>query len=972
VSRRRHLLAVGAACLLACGPPDDATRSAPTHATTSAAPALPSGPDALARLLGASADSLHAAAEQRYGRGAYDSALAIWRVELARARRAPDGPAEARTRMGLGLAAWRLGDYAAARREGEASLALKRSLGLDAELSRSFNALGLLAWNEGRHHDALRAFDSAMATARRHGDRPAIARAAANVPLVQVELGDFDGARRSLERARAEGHAVADDRLEGNALANLAMLEIRLGQSAKAIPLLASARTHYDAIDYATGQANALGQLATAWSALGDLQRAIASVDSALAIARRHGLEQEIASELEVVADLYEQAGEHRLALARLSEADSLDAALGLAVERGTNDRRVSAILLELGQVDGAVERARQAVARHRAADARTEVVYDRLQLARALATLGDVRAASIQTDSARGVARRSQNPAAMRESALVAGRVAIDAGVPERALRAIEEGERIDTESDWRLADLRAEVSLALGRLEEGRRAGERAVALLEGERASLDAGPLRSTYPPDRVAPFAHLVALHLASGDTARAFRVAAMLPGRTIAERYGAGRNSPSVGSSAEDEQLLVRAAALERQIAELGEGASTTEQRASLERALAATRTSYTERMARRDPQAGARPAPVAAADVRSVQAGLAVDEALLLYVSGPRRIDLFVVRRDALLHRSVPLDARALAARVRLALARVGGAASPEGSGARAMLEQLHELLMKPALATGALEGVTQLVVVPHGPLTALPFAALRDPATKRFLVEDRVVRVQPSVTPLPRRDAARALTTVELFAPTPKELPGTATEVRSIARLVPAAHLHVGSASSERLVRAALVAGRAVHIASHGEYGAQNPLFGRIAVGAPAGRNDVANDGWLEAHEVLSLHTSSPLVFLSGCETALAAGTGPFVRDVDDGSLAESFLAAGAATVVATLWRVGDNEASEIAVEFYRAIARGAASARALALAQRAVLRRHPASLGWAAYTIAGPASANPARVSVTSSPNP
>ena len=73
------------------------------------------------------------ASEERYRRQAYDSAQAIWRVEIVRARGAADAPAEARARMWLGLAAWRLGDYAVARIEGEHSLALKRRLGLDAE-----------------------------------------------------------------------------------------------------------------------------------------------------------------------------------------------------------------------------------------------------------------------------------------------------------------------------------------------------------------------------------------------------------------------------------------------------------------------------------------------------------------------------------------------------------------------------------------------------------------------------------------------------------------------------------------------------------------------------------------------------------------------------------------------------------------------------------------------------------------------
>ena len=107
--------------------------------------------------------------------------------------------------MWLGLAAWKLGDYPTARREGEAGLALKRRAGIDAELSQSFNALGLLAWNQGRLRDALLLYDSADASARRHGDAKGIARAAGNAGLVQYELGHYDEARRRIHRDAGYG-----------------------------------------------------------------------------------------------------------------------------------------------------------------------------------------------------------------------------------------------------------------------------------------------------------------------------------------------------------------------------------------------------------------------------------------------------------------------------------------------------------------------------------------------------------------------------------------------------------------------------------------------------------------------------------------------------------------------------------------------------------------------------------------------
>lgn len=930
-------------------------------------------PGALAVALAVPPESLRAAGEERYGRQAYDSARGIWEAEVVRAQRAHDAAAEARTRMWLGLAAWRLGDYAAARREGEASLAMKRRLGMDAELSRSFNALGLLAWNEGRHGDALQHFDSAVAAARRHGDGAGIARAAANVPLVKVELGDFDGARRGLETALAAGRAVGDERTQGNALANLAMLEIRLGRPAQSLPLLARARAHYAAIDYSTGEANALGQLATAWAALGDLQRAIALADSALMIARVQGLQQEVASELEVIADLHEQAGSPRLALQRLLEADSLDTALGLAVERGVNLRRIAAILLELGEAPASAARAREALAAHVASQTGGEAVYDRLQLAQSLARDGDLRAARAEADTASGDAARYGNPSAVREAAAVAARLALDAGDPARALRVLDRTTRSGLEDDWRLADLRAEAAFALGRLDDARREGVRAVARLERERASLGVGPLRSAYLTDRTAPFSRLVAIQLARGDTAAAFGVAASVPGRALAERLGGVAGAaPAVAAMAEGERLLLRAAALERQIEEIGVEPKFAEQRDVLARALESTRAAYEEQLARRAPSPNAHMLGVSSVTLRDVQGQLAGNEALISFLVGPERIDVFVVRAPTVAHRAIRVTDGALAARVRVVRELLGGRRSP---AALAALGELHELLLGPAKASGAMSGATRLRIVPHGVLAALPFAALRDPHTGRFVAEDYVVSYLPSAAALAVRRApiGGASRAMAVFAPLPDSLPGTGREARAVARLALGAQLWLGSASTEATVRAALDEGRAVHVASHGALNAQNPLFSRMVVGARAhGDTSATGDGQLEVHEILALRTASPLVFLSGCETGLGAGDSPFASGADEGSLAQAFLVAGVGSVVATLWRVDDADAVQVAAAFYRQLGAGAAPEDALTLAQREAIRTPSGGFTWAAYEVSATARANPPGVSVKLRTNP
>lgn len=917
---------------------------------------LPTDPKALALLLAVHPESLRAAGEERYGRQSYDSARAILNVEVVRARAAGDSAAEARARMWVGLAAWRLGDYAAARREGEASLTLKRRLGLDAEVSRSFNALGLLAWNEGRHREALADFDSAIAAAGRHADAAGVARAAANIPLVKVELGDFDGARRGLKVAFAAGRDIGDERTQGNALNNMAMLEIRVGRLTEALPLLAEARRHYTAIEYATGQSNALAQLATAWSGLGDLQRAIATADSALAIARAQGLQQEVAATLEILADLHTQAGSPRLALNRLVEADSIDSALGLQVERGTNLRRASAILLDLGEAPASVGKARAALSAHRAIEARGEEVYDVLQLAQSLSQTGDARGAQVEADSARRAAARLGNPSAMRDVAAVESRLALNRRDPRSAITALDAVPSSGPVIDWRLADLRAEALLALGRLQEARREEERSTAALERERGSLGWGPLRSAYLANRAAPFSRLVAIHLALGDTAAAFQVAASVPGRNLAERLGGFASTPgALAAVVEGERLLLRASALERALSELDVGPQSAERRSTLERALEATHAAYEEQLAHRATSPAAQMLGLTRVTLQDVESQLTSGEALLTFLSGPDRLDLFVVRANSIHHRSVPIGDRALGARVRVARQLLVVGQDP--ASVAAVLGELSELLLPSATRVAALEGITRLLIVPHGPLSALPFASLWDRASGKFLAENYVVSYLPSVAPLTIHRMGRgddATSHMMIFAPLPDSLPGTRREALAVARLIPGAQLRLGPESSERGVRSALNAGWSIHVASHGAQNSQNPLFSRVIVGN-SDKAIGADDGRLEAHEILGLHTRSPLVFLSGCETALAAsGQSPFTNGSEESSLAQAFLAAGARSVVATLWRVNDAAAVEMAESFYRHLRRGLPPEDALAFAQREAIGTKR-NFTWAAYTASG-----------------
>lgn len=918
-----------------------------------------------------------ARAESLYWASEFDSAAALWTATLADARARADHATEARTLTWLGLTSRKKGELSAARSHLENAVRVGREHDARSELIEAYNGLGLVAQDEDRLDEARRHFEQTLQLAQVTGDRRAIAKASGNLGLTYAYLGELERARPLIAVLRDSGHALGDRRYEANGMANLAMLDIWEGRPRAAITVLDSARRLYRADDYIPGEQNALGQLATAYEEIGEYGRAFAALDSSLALARAIGMKEDETEILRLIAGLHARVGDYRAAMRYYDGAAAAAATLELAGELGSIRRSTAAIHLELRDVGRARADAREALRLHRAAEAMFDELDDLLILAEIEGRAGRPADAARFLADAAPIAMALGARSADVALALTTARLADQARDPARVLAALRDIGGSLLPGDFAAAGeahaLAARAYARRGLLDSAAAAGSRAIAAIERVRSGLASEPLRRTLLANRSSVYADQVFTLLRLGRAAEAFSVADAARSRGLIDYLASAkddlRRTGQVSRVWEGEQLLREIDALLMQLKSLdsvparerGPGAMATS--GELMMRVERTRADYEALLVRagREHSRATALLGVRVTTVEQVQDVLESNEALLEYFVAPDGIVLFVATRSVLRAIEIKGAATGLADRVRL-LRELWGSRDGETQRGLPVAQALHRVLLGDAVGAGLLRGVRRLIIVPHGALSQVPFAALVDERSSRFVVQDYEVMYLPSAGSLPalrqqRASRRRPSLGGVAFAPFPSDLPASAVEVAAVRRAVPGIVGRVGKPATERAVRDALAEPGIVHVASHGVLNSRNPMFTRVELAGNGGATGAEDDGRLETHELLAIPIRSPLVFLSGCETsAVETWLDDAVRGTDHTTLAQALLYGGAGNVVGTLWRIDDAGAAAFAESFYRSLARQSAPG-SLALAQRAMLvsARFAHPYYWAGYILAG-----------------
>ncbi len=143
------------------------------------------------------------------------------------------------------------------------------------------------------------------------------------------------------------------------------------------------------------------------------------------------------------------------------------------------------------------------------------------------------------------------------------------------------------------------------------------------------------------------------------------------------------------------------------------------------------------------------------------------------------------------------------------------------------------------------------------------------------------------------------------------------------------------------------------VHFATHGFWDSTNPELSGIFL-SRVDRQGKPLDGTLRLSDIYNLKLPKELVVLSACETAV----GKDIRGEGLIALTRGFMYAGAARVMASLWKVEDTATAEMMKIFYRHLLQEKISpAAALRQAQLAMWRKDPSRTpyNWGAFVLQG-----------------
>lgn len=253
-----------------------------------------------------------------------------------------------------------------------------------------------------------------------------------------------------------------------------------------------------------------------------------------------------------------------------------------------------------------------------------------------------------------------------------------------------------------------------------------------------------------------------------------------------------------------------------------------------------------------------------------------------------------------------------------------------------------------------------RLLIVPHYSLHYLPFAALRDSRSDRYLVQDYQIARIPMSSSLrylvdrPAFDLGERV----IFGMKGDSFLTTESEAREIAQVFGTQPI-IGefeekpppkrAEAEEKPDPVQILLGRMpkadlLHVAAHGVFDSEYPYKSHLKLGRRQ----------LRAQQIYDMNLSETnLVVLSACNSS----SGRLTSGDDVLGLSHAFIFAGTSSLISSLWKVRDVSTRHLMGGFYRRVAQGLPFAQALRETQLEMLadEHWSAPQHWSAFALTG-----------------
>ncbi len=493
---------------------------------------------------------------------------------------------------------------------------------------------------------------------------------------------------------------------------------------------------------------------------------------------------------------------------------------------------------------------------------------------------------------------------------------------------------------------------------LETDRRTAEnhfkKAVRMIETLRAPLPAEEFRMAFLADKIAPYQNLARIYLAENELEKAFLMIEKARARTLSESLSG--DFSAVESTAKPSKLSEKLADLRERLnwfysrlnrAEADEFENLQREIKRREKEIADVMRQIESTRSVKTGNSVVKGISGEPEDIKFLQKALGTQTAFVEFVKFDERVSAFVVTRENIEYfPDLAKESEILElltglqfqfGALRYGAKNLGKFIDELKKRADFYLRRLYEKLVRPL---EEFIGARDLVVVPAGALYYVPFHALK---AEKYLIETREVVYTPSamVWHFLQRKQSKNIENALLIGFADERIPLVNKEIAALEKVFGEAKTLTGADANFSNYTANAQKFDVLHLACHGQFRPDNPLFSSLHLA----------DGFVTVRDICAQKLQAEIVTLSACETGLNK---IFAGDEILG-LARGFLAAGAKSLVLSLWTVSDAATTDLMKDFYINLQRGASVAASLRAAQLNFIKKDAHPYFWSPFALIG-----------------